>query len=166
MPCDMAVEWPHSWVVRIVLHDQIPIRLDHLHITALRGRVIGDRSIPCAKALLSSYQSQAFLRDNRPVYLCENKEVVTMQMHGMRGNEVISNNHSDRGVVVDIVHVPLLNHQSVQSFIHGRGTYSQGHMDKTNSPLLRARRLGGRNLRGRTRHSCKTGHGWLRWGQR
>lgn len=45
-------------------------------------------------------------------YLSKHEEVVTMKMHGVSDKEVVMDNHADRSVAAEIVHVPLLSARS------------------------------------------------------
>lgn len=91
VPGDVAVEGPHARVVRVVLHHEVAVRLDHLHVPPVREGVVGDGAVPGAGAL------------------GEDEEVVAVQVHGVQRTDFVVDDQPDGGVVVEIVHVPLLS---------------------------------------------------------
>lgn len=56
------MEGPNPWVVRVVLDDQVPVRLNHLHIAALCVWVSRDLAIPGARTLLHPCQPHNRIR--------------------------------------------------------------------------------------------------------
>ena len=94
MPRDMAMERPDAWIIRVVLEHDVArrcggARLDELDVAALRVLLMGDGAVPGADAL------------------GQDVEVVSVQVHGVRGGEFIFHDDSDRGVGAEVVGVPL-----------------------------------------------------------
>lgn len=94
MPRDMAMERPHARIVREILQHDIPrsgrrAGLHELHVAALRVGLVHDGAVP---------GSDAFGQD---------VEVVSVEMHGVRGREGVFDDDADGGVGAEVVGVPL-----------------------------------------------------------
>ena len=94
MPCDVAMERPHAWVVCIILQHEVArcassTRLHELHVAALSVVLVCDGTVPGADAF------------------GEDVEIVAMKMHGVGGRERILNNDADGAVSAEIVDVPF-----------------------------------------------------------
>lgn len=92
MPGDMTMEWPDSWVVRVDLNDQVPVRWKHVHISSLGIVRIDDLAIPLPRAR------------------GQNKHVVAVHVHRMWNTPkwaVVPNDESHSPIISEVVHVPL-----------------------------------------------------------
>ncbi len=89
MPRDVAMERPHARIGAVVLHDDIPIRLQHLHIPPLRVSTIHNAPVP---------EAQAFI---------QHVHVVAVQMHRVGGRRSVFDNQAHRGGIPRIVDVPF-----------------------------------------------------------
>ncbi len=94
MPRDVAMERPHAGVVGEVLQHDVAwggggAGLDELDVAALRVLLVHDGAVPGADAL------------------GEDVEVVPVQVHGVGGGEFVLHDQPDRGVVAEVVGVPL-----------------------------------------------------------
>lgn len=94
VPCDMAMERPDSRVICDVLENNIPrcgsgARLHNLHVATLSVLLVSDLAVPGSDAL------------------SQDVEVVPVEMHGVRGWELVLDNDADGAVVPEVVDVPL-----------------------------------------------------------
>ena len=90
MPCDVAMKRPHPRIHRVVLHDNVALLLQYLHIPSLRIlRVHYRRAVPCA---------HAFGKD---------VHVVAVQMHRVDGAGGVVDDEADGVVGAGIVDVPF-----------------------------------------------------------
>ena len=96
MPRNVTVQRPNARVVAIEFKNQMARisrapDLNQLHVSALR--------------VVRSHNSLAI---PRPLSFRENPEVVTMQMHGMSGSEVIVEDDADARVGSKVIDIPFL----------------------------------------------------------
>lgn len=94
VPCDVAMERPHTWVVRDELNDNVARGAGHgalnqLHITSLGVGLMDNGAVPCAHTF------------------GQNVEIMTVQMHRMRGSALVFDDDSDARVGTKVVDVPL-----------------------------------------------------------
>ena len=89
MPRDVAMERPHAGVVRLVLQHDVTVSLHELHVAPLRVLLVDDGAVPGPEAL------------------GQDVEVVAVEVHGVGGGEVVVDDYPDRGVVAEVVGVPL-----------------------------------------------------------
>ena len=88
------MEGPGAWVIGVVLQNNVRrvrwgTTLEELGVTALRVFRVGDLAVPC------------------PETLGEHVEVVAVQMHGMRCQELIVDYEANRGVGAEVVDGPF-----------------------------------------------------------
>lgn len=94
VPCDVAMERPHPWVVGDILNHHVTrlaarSALNQLHITSLSVGLMNNGAVPGADTF------------------GQHVEIVTVQMHRMRGLAVVDHHHPNAGVGAKVVHVPL-----------------------------------------------------------
>ena len=90
----MAVERPHTRVIRLILQHDIPrrtsgARLHDLHVATLSIRLVDDFAVPGPDALR------------------QDVEIMAVQMHGVGGTELVLDDNSYGAVVAEIVDIPL-----------------------------------------------------------
>lgn len=95
VPRDMAMQWPHTGVVGVVLDDHMggdgrSAGLNELHVSALRVGRVHDDAVPCARAF------------------GQNVKVVSVQMHRVGGAAVVFDDDADAVIGAEVVDVPLL----------------------------------------------------------
>lgn len=101
VPRDMAMQGPHAGVVGVVLNDnktraRRTSALNDLHVPALCVGRMHNGAVPCANAF------------------GKNVEVVTVQMHWVRGAGVVLDDDTHAVVVSEVVDVPLLPAMSIR----------------------------------------------------
>lgn len=89
VPRNVAMERPHARVVGLILQHDIAKRLHELHVAALGVGLVDDLAVPSADAL------------------GQDVEIVTMEMHGVGGREVVVDDDADGAVVPKVVDVPF-----------------------------------------------------------
>lgn len=94
VPCDVAMEWPHTWVVRDELNDDeargaCHRALNQLHITSLGVGLMGNFAVPCANTF------------------SQDVEIVPVHMHWMGGSTLVFDDDSNAGVGAIVVDIPL-----------------------------------------------------------
>ena len=94
MPRDVAVEWPHPRVIRLVLQDDVTgvagaASLHELRVAALGVLLMRDGAVPGARAF------------------GQNVEVVAVKVHGVGGDHFVFHDQADGGVGAEVVDVPL-----------------------------------------------------------
>lgn len=95
VPRDMAMQWPHTGVVGVVLDDEIRggglrAGLNELHVSALRVGRVHDGAVPCARTF------------------GQNVKVMSVQMHRVGGAGVVLDDDADAVIGAEVVDVPLL----------------------------------------------------------
>ena len=90
MPGDVAVKRPHARVVGVVLHNEVPVRLQQLHVPPLRIAAIDNAAaVPGAHAFV------------------QHVHVVAVQVHGVRDRGGVFDDEAHRGRGARVVDVPL-----------------------------------------------------------
>lgn len=89
MPRDMAMERPDARIVAVVLHDEIPVRLQQLDVPPLRIIGVHHAPVPGAHALV------------------EHIHVVPVQVHGVRDRGGVFDDEPDGRRVAVVVDVPF-----------------------------------------------------------
>lgn len=99
MPSNVAVERPDARVIRVILNDHVTrvnstvsvdaCRLQELHVAPLGILYVSNGSVPHADAL------------------GEDVEIVAMEMHRVRGSDLILHNDANAVVCPEVVDVPL-----------------------------------------------------------
>lgn len=89
MPRDMTMERPNPRIVAIVLHDNISIRLQQLHVPSLRIAAIHNTTIPGADPFV------------------QHVHIMPVHVHGVRYGGGVFDNQTYRGSVARVVDVPF-----------------------------------------------------------
>ena len=89
MPRDMAMERPNARIDRVVLHNDISVRRQQLHIASLWIPTVHDTAVPRARAFV------------------QHVHVVPVQMHRVRYGSRVFDNQSHRGGGAGVEDVPF-----------------------------------------------------------
>ena len=90
----MAMQWPYARIVRVPFHHEVRRNIRRtsrhkLRVASLRVLRIGDCPIPFTHSL------------------CQDPEVMPMQMHGVNQRRIVPDDETDRGAVPKVVDIPL-----------------------------------------------------------
>ena len=99
MPRSMAMERPDARIVKVILHDEVPVCAHELHVAALRIVGIDDRgAIPVSVAF------------------GEDLHIVSVKVHRMRGGSGVIDHDAHSGVGAEVLYIPFIGISEVSLF--------------------------------------------------